>query len=272
MAAECHLLLWAVSLPLLLLLTACNTIAPTATPTPGEALPTPVLDPIAAERRELRFAAADGVILAGELSLPKEAAPAPLVVVIHHSGPVNRDAYGYLAELLVARGYAVFRFDKRGTGASGGSFGCCEAEDALAAYRAAVAEPGTDPTTVFLVAQSIGTRHVATMFADYLAAAPPRGVALLSSLLRPEEIVAIAAPVVIIVAATEPDLAQIGPQALAAHQAAYPGQADLYVAEGAEHTLFDITSGPIDWSDPQWVQRYHLGAMEHLLNWLDQQR
>jgi alpha/beta superfamily hydrolase len=31
--------------------------------------------------------------------------------------------------------HTVFRFDRRGTGMSGGEYGCCENEDALAAYR-----------------------------------------------------------------------------------------------------------------------------------------
>ncbi|WP_298402980.1 alpha/beta fold hydrolase [uncultured Chloroflexus sp.] len=241
----------------------------TATARP-EARPTPHLDPISAERREVRFSADDGITLAGELTLPHQPALPPLVVIIHHSGPVDRDAYGYLAELLVARGYAVFRFDKRGTGASGGAYGCCEAADALAAYRAAVAQPGINQRRVFLVAQSIGTRYVAASFAEYVAATSPCGVALLSNLLGPDEITAIAAPIHVIVADSEPDLQHIGPDAVVAHNARWPYGASLYIAEGAEHTLFDIRDGPIDWSNPNWVQRYHRGAMASLLEWLDQ--
>lgn len=234
-----------------------------------EARPTPALDPISAERREVRFTADDGITLAGELTLPRNQERPALVVIIHHSGPVDRDAYGYLAELLVADGYAVFRFDKRGTGASTGTYGCCEATDALAAYRTAVDQAGIDPQRVFIVAQSIGTRYVAELFAEYVAATPPCGVALLSNLLGPEEIPAIAAPVHVIVADSEPELQRIGPGAVAAHNAHWSYGASLYVAEGAEHTLFDIRDGPIDWSDPDWVHRYHRGAMASLIEWLD---
>ncbi len=241
----------------------------TATDLP-EARPTPNLDPISAERRAVSFTADDGVPLTGELTRPRQPALPPLVVIIHHSGPVDRDAYGYLAELLVARGYAVFRFDKRGTGASGGTYGCCEAADALAAYRAAVAQPGINQRRIFLVAQSIGTRYVAASFTEYVAATPPCGVALLSNLLGPDEIVAIDAPIHIIVADSVPDLQRIGRDAVVAHNARWPYGASLYIAEGAEHTLFDIRDGPIDWSNPNWVQRYHRGAMASLLEWLDQ--
>ncbi len=253
-------IIWLVTL---LMVSSC------ATDPPPEARPTPNLDPISAERREVRFAAKDGVILAGELTLPRNQEQPALVVIIHHSGPVDRDAYGYLAELLVGRGYAVFRFDKRGTGASAGRYGCCEAEDALAAYRAAVAQEGIDRQRVFIVAQSIGTRYVARLFADYVAITPPKGVALLSNVLGPEEIIAIATPIHVIVADSEPDLQRIGPAAVAAHNARWSQQASLYIAEGAEHTLFDIRDGPIDWSDPGWVQRYHRGAMASLLDWLE---
>lgn len=248
--------------------------SPEPVPTSGQAaapdaelFPTPRLAGLARERRELAFSSGDA-LLAGELDLPSDAGPLPLVVIIHHAGPVARDAYGYLAELLLHDGFAVFRFDKRGTGLSGGSYGCCEADDALAAYTAAVAQPEVDPARVFIVAQSIGTRHLAEHFATYEQIRPPRAVVLLSNLLGPAEITAIRAPALIVVADSEPELEQIGYAAAEAHAAAQTGGTELYVAEGAEHSLFDISAGPIDWSDPAWVERYHRGAMERLQHWL----
>ncbi len=234
----------------------------------ADALPTPRLDGIAAERREVRFTSGD-VELAGELDLPPGAGPHPLVFIIHHSGPVPRDSYGYLAEILLRAGYAVFRFDKRGTGASGGVYGCCESDDALAAYRAAVAQPDIDRCQVFIVAQSIGTQHLATRFEEYAQTQAPRGVALLSSLLHASDVVRIRAPMIVIVADSEPELNAIGPEAVAAHNARYGLDSTLYVAEGAEHTLFDIRNGPIDWTDPRWVERYHRGAMDALVQQLN---
>lgn len=236
-------------------------------PTPTDAQPTPQLAGIARERREVSFQSGDA-ILAGELDLPVGEGAAPLVFIIHHSGPVTRDAYGYLAEILLPEGFAVFRFDKRGVGRSEGEYGCCEADDALAAYRAAVSQSGIDPERVLIVAQSIGARHLADRFAAFQAIRQPLGVALLSNLLGPDEITAIAAPVLVIVADSEPELMRIGPEAATAHRAALPFGADLYIAKGAEHTLFDVTDGPIDWSDPSWTRRYHRGAMTRLVEWL----
>jgi hypothetical protein len=233
--------------------------------------PTPQLEGITREQRQVRFVS-QGVTLAGELDLPLGDAPAPLVFVIHHSGPVTRDSYGYLAELLVKGGYAIFRFDKRGTGMSGSEYGCCESEDALAAYRAASTQEDIDLCNVFIVAQSIGTTYLADRFQDYAQIHPPDGVVLLSNMLDADSIGAIAAPVHIIVSDSEPELEAIGREAAEAHQRKYSFGASYYVAENTEHNLFDTSSGPIDWSDPEWVRRYHRGAMQSLIDWLDEHR
>jgi len=232
---------------------------------------TPQLEGVARERRQVRFDSL-GVTLAGELDFPLGDAPAPLVFVIHHSGPVDRDSYGYLAELLVKEGYAVFRFDKRGTGMSEGQYGCCESDDALAAYRAATAQDDVDLCNVFIVAQSVGTRYLAERFERYVQTHPPRGIVLLSNLLDADSIDAIAAPVHIIVSDSELDVDSIGRAAAEALRGTYPFGASYYVAEHTEHTLFDIRSGPIDWSDPGWTQRYHRRAMQSLIDWLDDHR
>ena len=137
-----------------------------------------------------------------------------------------------------------------------------------AAVRPAVAQQGIDRRQVFIVAQSIGTEHLATHFEEFAAIQPPVGVVLLSSLLGPDLIVAIAAPVHIIVSDSESNLDAISVQAAAAHQQQWPYGATYYIADHSEHTLFDISDAPIDWSDPAWVQRYHRGAMQSMINWM----
>lgn len=243
------------------------------TPTPhSDVFPTPQLTGLARERRDVRFKS-QNVTLAGELALPLERQVAPLVFVIHHAGSVTRDAYGYLAELLLQAGYAVFRFDKRGTGQSGGTFGCCESADALAAYRAAVTQPEIARCNIFIVAQSIGTSHLAEQFGEYARLQTPRGVVLLSNLLRADKIGAIVVPLHIIISASEAEVEALGREAALAHRARYPDlQASYYVAAHSEHTLFDTQAGPLDWSDPTWVKRYHRGAMQSLIDWLNTRR
>lgn len=58
--------------------------------------------------------------LSGTLSLPKRfKAPYPLVVIVHGSGNQTRANYGLMRK-LVLDGVAVFTYDKRGCGKSGG--------------------------------------------------------------------------------------------------------------------------------------------------------
>jgi pimeloyl-ACP methyl ester carboxylesterase len=71
----------------------------------------------------------DGTKLSGTLTLPIEARNTPAVVLIHGSGPHNRDIefgdhklFKDLAEYLSSNGIAVLRYDKRGVGKSTGIF------------------------------------------------------------------------------------------------------------------------------------------------------
>ncbi len=221
--------------------------------------------------QEVAFHSEDGIPLAGQLDRPPGQVRPPLIFIIHHSGAVDRDAYQYLAARLVPAGYAVFRFDKRGTGRSGGIYGCCEDSDTLAAYRAAVAQDDIDTRHIFIVAQSIGTRILAERFEEFARIHRPAGVALLSSLLPGEDILAIKAPLHIVISDSEPDLAALGEDAVKAHRAAYNYGASYFIAPHTEHTLFDISEGPIDWSDPGWPEKFSQDAWLSLLGWLENQ-
>jgi hypothetical protein len=226
----------------------------------------------AAKSREWAVPAADGTPLMAQVDLPAGDAPFAAAIIVHHSGAVDRCAYDYLAQRLVAAGVAAVRFDKRGTGRSGGDHGCCEGEDALAVYRAARALADLDPSRTLLIAQSIGTRHLVDSFGEALASDPPAGIVLLSSLLAGDELVRLPGPLLVILADSEPNLAAVGPEAVDRYRAEFGDSVDdevtLYIAEGAEHTLFDVTAGPIDWQDPAWRTRFHAGAAATLDAWL----
>lgn len=267
---------------LVLLLAGCLATFPSATrtpdvvasPTPGAASgPTPTLGPklipFDSRVQAITFFSTGGVQLAGQIDWPLAVAEPPLVVILHHAGREPRDSYQHFAARLVPAGYAVFRFDKRGAGESGGEYGCCEADDALAAYRAATAQPGYDGRRVFIIAQSLGTQILAERFAEFERAHPIAGALLLSSLLEGEAVLPIRTPIHIIVADSEPNVRALTEDAVRAHTAAYSFGASYYVAANAEHTLYDISGGPIDWGDPNWPDRFHAGAWESLQNWLE---
>jgi uncharacterized protein len=81
------------------------------------------------EREIVFYSKADGILLSGTLTIPVNKHKIPAVVLIHGSGPHNRDLefgdhklFKDLAEYLSARGIAVLRYDKRGNGKSKGQF------------------------------------------------------------------------------------------------------------------------------------------------------
>lgn len=78
-----------------------------------------------------------GVTLSGTLSVPAGEGPHPALVWVHGSGPETREATAPFFTDLLDRRFAVFVYDKRGAGESGGE--CCPldfdllADDVLAA-------------------------------------------------------------------------------------------------------------------------------------------
>lgn len=95
----------------------------------------PQEDAIAARRQaytnhEVTFAGAQAKLtLAGTLSVPQGKGPFPAVVLVHGSGPLDRNEEVFkhkpflvLADHLNRKGIAVLRYDKRGIGKSTGSY------------------------------------------------------------------------------------------------------------------------------------------------------
>jgi dienelactone hydrolase len=96
-----------------ILLAACAS-APILTPTPTIEEPTNVVD-------DLTFTSGD-ITLEGRLDLPEGDGPFPVIVWVHGSGRSTRTEAQRLTDLLNDTGFAVFRYDKRGVGRSGGSY------------------------------------------------------------------------------------------------------------------------------------------------------
>ncbi len=64
----------------------------------------------------------NGVFLEGALDLPGGSGKHPLAVFVHGSGLATRNDYEEFVIPLLKEGIAVFRYDKRGVGASGGTY------------------------------------------------------------------------------------------------------------------------------------------------------
>jgi len=108
--------------------------------------------------------------LPGTLSMPAGGGPFPGVVLVHGSGPQDRDEtiggfrpFRDLAEGLASRGIAVLRYDKRTrvhqkelAGTRGLTIRQEVIDDALAALELLRATPGVDGSRVFLAGHSLG--------------------------------------------------------------------------------------------------------------------
>lgn len=107
------------------------------------------------------------VILAGSLTLPRRSGRHPAVVLLHGSGPLNRDqeAFGMkpfaiIANHLTRKGIAVLRYDSRGVGGSSGAayqYTLLDvSEDALAAIRYLKTRNDINPAQIGLCGHSQG--------------------------------------------------------------------------------------------------------------------
>lgn len=140
----------------------------------------------------LQVAAGPGP-LGATLSLPKGPGPFPAVVLVHGSGPQDRDEtvgpnkpFADLAHGLASAGIAVLRYDKRSQArpqdfADGASLALETTNDAIAAVALLKAQPGIDPDKVHVLGHSQGAM-VASRIASASNAA---GVVMLASPARP---------------------------------------------------------------------------------------
>lgn len=113
----------------------------------GPARPQNPEPPFPYDVEEVTFANTDaGVTLAGTLTVPRGDGPFPGVVLVHGSGPNDRDesVFGHkpflvLADHLTRQGIAVLRYDKRGIGGSTGDITNATSADFAADAAAALA-------------------------------------------------------------------------------------------------------------------------------------
>ena len=123
--------------------------------------------PFPYDERPADIKGADGVTLAGTLTVPRDGGPHPALLLITGTGAQDRDEtvfdhkpFGVLADHLTRAGFAVLRLDDRGIGGSGGDTGASDHEvritDNLAALAWLAAQPGIDPARLGLIGHSEG--------------------------------------------------------------------------------------------------------------------
>src|SRR5215216_3679027 len=76
------------------------------------------------KQEAIAFTSADGINLAGRLSLPESDSPAPAFMMLHGSEQGTRDNFGnkVMAHFMISNGFAILNYDKRGVGDSEGTY------------------------------------------------------------------------------------------------------------------------------------------------------
>lgn len=120
---------------------------------------------------------AEGVTLAGTLTLPEGDGPFPAALLITGSGPQGRDEtifqhkpFLVIADHLTRNGIAVLRYDDRGVGGSTGTFGEATsvdfASDANAVWRFLQGHEQIDSNAIGMIGHSEGGMVAPIAFAD----------------------------------------------------------------------------------------------------------
>jgi dienelactone hydrolase len=143
--------------------------AASAAAQPGAADAPPYADPARYAEREVTIGEGDWALPA-TLTMPRGIPAAPAVVLVHGSGPHDRDEtiggvrpFRDLALGLATRGVAVLRYEKR-TRAHGAAVAAIPrltvreevTDDALAAVRLLRATAGIDPARIYVLGHSLG--------------------------------------------------------------------------------------------------------------------
>lgn len=205
--------------------------------------------------------AGDGVRLAGQIEYPILSARQktfPLIFILHHAGCDDRRSYAHYAQAALASGYAVFRWDKRGTGRSGaGGYGSTT-QDAVNAYEVALEQPNVDRKRVIILAQAAGTSLLGDSFGLFARIQLPYGVVLVTNALDEQAVLAIESRMLVIMGQNDwRPWQKFGKAVCETHSRAYKQGAHYYVAPYADRMLQDPRTGA-----------FHFGANTALQEWL----
>lgn len=207
--------------------------------------------------------AGDDVLLAGQIDYPVSPPPAqgyPLMFLLHHAGCNTREDYGHYAEIGLRTNYAVFRWDKRGTGRSGSGGRGSIVQDAVNAYKTALTQLGINQQQVVILAQAEGTVLLGEGFALFSRVQQPAGAVLVSNMLDENAILTVQTRVKII--ATNKDWhpwQRYAKAACDAHNRTFHYGASFYVALDADRNLMNNRTG-------EWM--FNGIARDELTDWL----
>lgn len=221
-----------------------------------------LLEGVKVARTEDVIFAGDRVRLAGQIDYPFSTPlhnRFPLLFILHHAGCDARESYRHFADAALEAGYAVFTWDKRGTGRSGAGGQGSTTQDAIMAYEKALDQPEIDRRHVVILAQDAGSGLLGSSFGLFARVQRPHGVVLATNLLDEKAALAIDSRLLVLMGQDDWNPWQHYARTVCdQHNAVMRHGAQYYVAPLADRMLFDPRSG-----------RFHYGAGVTLQDWLE---
>ncbi len=193
--------------------------------------------------------AGDDVRLYGQIDYPDSPPPDdgyPLIFILHHAGCNSLSWYAPFARIGLQNDYAVFRWDKRGTGRSGAGGRGSATQDAVNAYEIALEQPHVNRKRTIILAQDAGTGLLGNSFGLFARLQKPHAVILASNMLDPDDVLALDTRLHIIMSETDWNPWQrFADAACKAHNTAYHLDSSFYVVPGkVDRTLIEADSLP----------------------------
>lgn len=193
----------------------------------------------AVRTHEIVFAG-DQVGLSGQIDAPdhKTRKTYPLLFVIHHAAAPNREGYTSFTDLALECNYAVFRWDKRGSGRSGGGARGSTIQDAVNAYEIALEQTAVRRQNAVILALGAGSALLGSSFGLFARVQRPIGVLLISNQLNSRQILALDTRIMLVSGASDwnaaPEYTAIAAQT---HRQTYSHGADAFIAPNADGML-----------------------------------
>jgi uncharacterized protein len=213
-----------------------------------------------ARTEEIVFAG-DWVRLSGQIDYPHPEpyqTTFPLLFVLHHAGYEAREGYQHLVDCAMQAGYAIFRWDKRGTGRSGASGRGSTTQDAAYAYETALSLPHVDRRHVVVMAQDASTGMLGNSFGLFARIQHPYGVVLATNTLDEETVQAIDSRLLILMGQQDWNPWQYYARTVSeTHKHTAKHGSSYYVAPFADRMLYDVRDG-----------LFHAGVQNALQDWL----
>lgn len=216
---------------------------------------------------EIAFAG-DGVRLAGQVDYPtnkinateRDTARYPLLFILPHAGWTDRRAYQNYTRTALNAGYAVFQWDRRGTGRSGAAGVGSATLDAVRAYQTALSLAHINPARAVILAQGESTSLLTQNYGLFRRIGRPAGVLLAANRSSPAATLALDTALYILQGADDwNDPAIYAREAAAIHNQTYAHGAGHYIVPDADHDL--LRAGRDD-------KAFHLTAVHKIQDWL----